>query len=88
MDQDGYARLGRELRGLFKTLEHPGDRTKILRQLDHVIQLAEEAGDPLQTEAARLKTDVLRWLDAPGDEKLAEIVKEHALRLEQETREI
>lgn len=88
MDQDCYARLGRELRALFKSLEHPGDRAKILRQLDHVAHLAEEAGDPLQTEAARLKTDVLRWLDAPGDEKLAEIVKEHALRLEQETREI
>ncbi len=88
MDADSYARLGRELRALFKTLDHPGDRTKILKQMDHVLQLAEQVGDPLQQEAVRLKQDVLRFLEAPGDGKLGGIVKEHALRLEQETREI
>lgn len=88
MDVDSYARLGRELRALFKTLDHPGNRAKIIKQMDHVLHLAEGIGDPLLAEAVRLKTDVLRFLDAPGDEKLAGIVKEHALRLEQETREI
>ncbi len=88
MDEDSYARLGRELRALFKAFEHPGDRARILKLMDHVLKLAEGIGDPLFAEAARLKTDVLRFLEAPKDEKLEGIVKERALRMEQETREI
>lgn len=85
---DSYTLLGKELRLLFKDLENPDDPLKIQRQMDQILRLADQIGGPLKKEAFRLKQDVSKYLDAPEDEKLKSVVKEHALRLEQETREI
>jgi hypothetical protein len=45
-------------------------------------------GDPLKKEAVQLNRDVEHWLKRPDEEPSLLKVREQALKLEQETREI
>jgi len=90
MSRDLYARMGNELRSLFKELESldPIKVQEVRWQMDRIVHTAEEIGGPLKDEADRLKTELSRFLEHPRDTKAKKKLQEHALRLEQETREL
>lgn len=87
MGQDIYTRMGKELRALFKNLQTK-DREHVRQELEEIQKLAGQIGSPIKQEADRLRQDVEKHLEKPNDPKLAQIVKQHALHLEQETREL
>jgi hypothetical protein len=60
----------------------------IEREMAKIVELAEMLGDPVREEARRLQNDVSAYLKDPSDKRIESILKKHALRLEQETREI
>ncbi len=87
MEQDIYTRMGKELRALFKNLQAK-NRERVRRELEAIQKLAGQIGSPIKQEADRLRQDIEKYLEKPNDPKLAQIVKQHALHLEQETREL
>lgn len=90
MGHDIYHHLGKELRALFNELKPLKIRRidHIRHHMDKIESLAKKIGKPLDEEAARLRLDVERFLEKPSDPRLVEILQQHAMRLEQETREI
>lgn len=85
---DLYSRMGDELRSLFKDLFAQKSRGVIEKRMEEILKTSREIGGLLQKEAAELHRDVLQFLNSPKNKKLIAIMKKHALRLEQETREI
>lgn len=85
---DLYLRMGDELRALFKDLFHPKEKAAIEREIEKILATAAKIGGKLHKEAMLLQNDVKRFLQNPKDPKLIAVMKNHALKLEQETREI
>lgn len=85
---DLYSRMGDELRSLFVDLFDPKRKTAVRQKMARILSIASQIGGPLQKEAERLDGDVAKFLERPSDLHLQKVLKEHALRLEEETREI
>lgn len=83
-----YSKMGQELRTLFKDLFDPRHARTVRQQMGMVLATARQIGGPIQKEAEVLNGDINRFLEHPSDPKLLALMKEHALRLKQETREI
>ena len=87
MGQDFYARMGKELRALFKDLK-PLNKSRVKKHLEEILKAADQIGGSIQEEAKQLHFDAIQFLKKPDDPKLSAILRQHALRLEQETREL
>lgn len=85
---DLYTQMGKELRAVFKDLFDSSRRAIAKEKMGEVLDAAAQIGGPVEMEAELLYMDILRFIDHPNDEKCIEIMKEHAMRLEQETREL
>lgn len=85
---DLYTRMGAELRALFKDLFDPRHSQQVRQKMGKILATASQIGGPIKDEAERLNADIGNFLQRPGDAKLLAVVKAHAMRLEQETREI
>ena len=85
---DLYQRMGDELRALFKELFHPEKGEATLAKMEAILKTASKIGGPLFLEAKELHADVTSYLKNPKDKKLIARLKEEALKLEDQTREI
>lgn len=85
---DLYGKMGEELRSLFQDLFHPAHARIVRQKMARIVAIARQIGSPIKEEAERLSADLLNFLDHPNDPALIAMMKEHALKLEQETREI
>lgn len=85
---DLYTQMGKQLRAVFKDLFDPNRIMVGKKMMEEVLDTAKKIGGPIEMEAELLYMDVLSYIDNPDDEKCIEILKEHAMRLEQETREL
>jgi hypothetical protein len=56
--------------------------------MSRILAIATQIGGPIREEAERLNADLVKYLERPDDPSRVAMMKEHALRLEQETREI
>ena len=83
-----YSQMGKELRELFKDLFDLEKRGLVREKMDEILETAAKIGGPMEMEAELLCMDVLRFLENPDNEKCIAVMEEHALRLEQETREL
>ena len=88
IDMDLYCRMGHELRSLFKDLFVPGREKVVKAKINKILELASEIGGSIQGEAETLKRDVENYLKQTDNRAMIAVLKKHALRLEQETREI
>jgi hypothetical protein len=85
---DLYKRMGKELRSLFHDL-FPPKRAEVIRgKMEQIVAMAAQIGGSLHDEAKQLNTDVENYLKQPHDQQCKANVQRHAMRLEQETREI
>lgn len=85
---DLFLKLGNELRDLFKDLFHPEKKAVIESKMADIVRAAKLIGGEIAQEAISLEDEVSRYLKNPKDKKLIDSLKSHAMRLEQETREI
>lgn len=85
---DLYNRMGDELRSLFMDLFDPRHSRVLRQKMARIVAIARQIGSPIKEEAERLNADLLNFLDNPNDPKFISIMKAHALKLEEETREI
>ena len=85
---DLYTQMGKELRSLFKDLFDPTLRLSAKEKMKEILDSAAQIGGPIELEAELLYMDIIRFIDHPNDEKCLKIMKEHAMRVEQETREL
>jgi len=85
---DLYSQMGEELRSLFKDLFAENRAIEVERKMEEILQISSKIGGSIHGEAGLLHRDVMQFLRNPKDRKLIAIMKKHALRLEQETREI
>lgn len=88
ISMDLYCQMGKELRALFADLFDLSKRESVKRQIHHIINTAEQIGGPLFKEAISLHREVCRFLEHPQDPELLEHLKNLALKIEQETREL
>lgn len=85
---DLYCRMGEELRSLFKDLFSPNKEQVVRTKMKKILDLAVQIGGSIEKEAKELHSDVEKYLKQPKNSALIHVMKKHALRLEQETREI
>lgn len=85
---DLYSKLGDELRVMFTDLFNPKREEAVHREMENVLRMARELGGAIQNDAELLHNDVLKFLANRNNPKTLSRMKDHALRLEQETREI
>ncbi len=85
---DLYWQMGEDLRELFKDLFDPKKARVIQERLDHILVKAAQIGGPLHEETKQFYAEVMNFLKTPHDPKAIHLMRAHALRLEQETREI
>lgn len=85
---DLYCRMGRELRELFKDLFNPSHAGAIRQKMGRILATASQIGSPFKEEAEQLHADITQFLERPQDPKRLAVMKRHAMRLEQETKEI
>lgn len=85
---DLYLKMGDALKDLFKDLFRPSMRPVVEARMNEILKIATLIGGPLAKEAATLSKDIHHYLKDPNDPKRIAIVKKHAMRLEQETKEI
>lgn len=85
---DLYGKMGEELRDLFKDLFRPDAKAIVEQKMRDILKTAKLIGGRAAQEAEMLNADVAKYLKHPKDPKITAVLKEHAIRLEQETREI
>jgi hypothetical protein len=78
--------MGNELRSLFKDLFRPKSEKAVRVKMKAILTTAKEIGGSIEKEAEELNRDVMSFLENPN-ENISKI-KNHALKLEQETREL
>lgn len=88
IEMDLYLKLGDELRDLFKDLFRPNKKAVIESKMEDVLRAANRIGGKIAEEAKILQNDILLYLKNPKDQKQIEVLKTHAKKIEQETREI
>jgi hypothetical protein len=77
-----------ELRSLFEDLFADQRGEDVEKKVEEIVRISSLIGGSLQKEAAEFHADVVRFLKKPKDKKRIAVMKKHALRLEQETREL
>lgn len=82
---DLYKKLGEQVRDLFQDLR---DQEKVSRKMQLISSLAKEIGGLVFKQAEELREDIDAYLQTPQDPRLINKIKQHALRIEQETREL
>jgi hypothetical protein len=85
---DLYGKMGEQLRALFKDLFDPRSAREVLHKMKHILELARQIGGSIKDEAEQLNGDIVKFLAEPADPKRLATVKKHAMRLEQETKEL
>lgn len=85
---DLYCKMGEQLRSLFKDLFNPKCEGVVLHKMKNILELARQIGGSIKEEAEQLNCDIVKFLAKPTDPKLLAKVKKHAMRLEQETKEL
>lgn len=85
---DLYAKMGNELRSLFKDLFDPSKQIEVSKKTAHLLRTAAQIGGSVYSEAEQLSKEIEAFLKNRKDGKLLALMKKHALHLEQETREI
>lgn len=80
--------MSHELHALFQDLFDSKKRNFAKEKMEKILSLAQKIGGPIEMEAELLYMDILKFLDDPNDPKTFDVLKEHALRLDQETKEI
>lgn len=85
---DLYSQMGDELRALFKDLFVEAHAETIEKKMEEILKTSLQIGGSLHKEATQLHRDVLQFLKNRNSKKWAAMMKKHALRLEQETREM
>jgi hypothetical protein len=85
---DLYSKMGEELRSLFNDLFDPTCARTLRQKMARIVAIARQIGGSIKDEAEQLNNDLLNFLNSPNDPTFISIMKEHALKLEQETREI
>ncbi len=85
---DLYRQMGNELRSLFNDLFDPRLEGIVCQKIAKIIHTAKQIGGSIQKEAEQLNSDIIRFLEKPGDHKRLAVMKKHALKLERETREL
>ena len=85
--KDLHTRLAKELKGLAASLRSKDLKT-IQKRLQRVLRLASAIGGSVGIDAERLKGDIAQFLAHPSDPQINAALRDHALRLEQETKEI
>ena len=85
---DLYSEMGDELRSLFKDLLDAKKTRDIEEKMGRILAKAAKIGGPIYQDAKQLHADVAQFLKNPKNQITAALMKAHALRLEQETREI
>ncbi len=90
MKKNLYVALGKELRALFKDLkDFDSSRSREIHlQMDQIVLTASQIGGSILEEAKQLVLDIANFIEHPENPRFAEILKKHALRLEQETRDL
>lgn len=84
---DLFKKMGKELRSLFKDLFNPNHKPVVVKKMERILETAREIGGSVYQEAKTLNRDVEQYFAHPFDAKCIAVMKEHAARLEQETRE-
>lgn len=85
---DLYCKMGEELRSLFIDLFDPTHSHVAEKKIAKIVSLACKIGGKIEKEAKALETDVHLFLKNRQDKKQIAIMKAHALKLEEETREL
>ena len=85
---DLYRKMGEELRSLFQDLFDPTYARTVRQKMARIVAIARQIGGTIKDEAEQLNADLLNFLNNPNDPTFMSIMKAHALKLEQETREI
>jgi len=90
MQKNLYILLGKELRALFKDLKvyDASKRREIHLQMDQIVLTCSQIGGTVLEEAKQLVLDIDNFLEHPENPRFGEILRKHALRLEQETRDL
>ena len=83
-----YRQMGEQLRALFDDLFDPRLEGRIRQKVKQILVTASQIGGTIKQQAEQLYSDVDNFLQRPGVEKLVARMKQHALKLEQETREL
>lgn len=86
--RDLYSKMGKELRSLFKDLFDPKLEGAVRKKMGQILATASQIGGSLQREAEELHRDLIYFLEKPTDQSRSAMMKQHALKLEQETREL
>ena len=85
---DLYRELGEELRSVFADMFNPAHARIVRQKMARIVAIARQIGGRVKDEAEQLNGDLMNFLNNPNDPKFITIMKEHALRLEEETREL
>lgn len=85
---DLYKAMGNDLRDCFKHLFDPKHSQTTRQKMAQILAKARSIGGLIEKEALQLNEEINHFLKNPHDQKWVHRLKEHALRLEQETREI
>jgi hypothetical protein len=85
---DLYKKMGDALRDLFKDLFRHDMRAVVEAKMNEILKTAALIGGPLAKEAEELAKDIQHYLKDPTDPKRIAILKKHAMRLQQETKEL
>jgi hypothetical protein len=56
--------------------------------MEKILMTAQQIGSPLFEQAEQLHRDILQFLENPKDSQLIQRMKEHAEKIEHETRDI
>ena len=90
MKKNLYLALGKELRTLFKDLKayDPSKSRAIHLQMDQIVLTCSQIGGVVLEEAKQLELDIDNFIEHPENPRYGEALRKHALRLEQETRDL
>jgi len=90
MKKNLYLVLGKELRALFDDLKSfdPSRKREIHLQMDQIVLTCSQIGGTVLEEARRLVLDIANFLEHPENPQYKAALREHALKLEHETREL
>ena len=86
--QSHYEKLGAALRAFIQGFDRKGPLDRIKQEMERILVLAAEIGEPLKEDTQELKEAFNGYLKKRSDPHVADRLLERALRLEQETREI
>ena len=83
-----FLKLGNELRDLFKDLFHPEKRVAIEAKIEDILKASSLIGGQVAEEAKKLAEEVRCYLKDPKNKKWIHTLKQHAMHLEQQTRDL